>query len=685
MDEPGESPPSAPKSAHWWQFAQNWHLPKLPLLIGVIGLGAAVSTGVVVKHRADARQLAEVRAIRAELTDLRSDAADYELRLRSLHETSARLHALADRAADEPERVWAAERARRFDDLVARLEQNDARRQFAALAAQVERDCASGEVAAARDALLQLPPVAFPGPDRFEAMRAQTYLAPLAQFSRQNPDYYRAFKKYEPEAARADMAALRTELTVAPVDTVTPQAMMRFELFAAVAPPDDPLVADWATLSTAPDYFENPTPAAIGAWLRARRAMRAQDWGHAAAEMQSILRLTVRTRQPFRAAYARAILRSNPDDPAAYPFIVEAAASGDAAARAWVAQDAIAKGRYAEALRWLEAGVAAGDPTAADPLVKLYAMDPQAVPRDPARELGALRKIVTTPDAPALAWMLLARLYESGVGGTAAPAAARAAYRRAADKAYAPAAVELARCALRGIGGPADPDEACAEAVRAYQAGERSAVLPVLTELMRDSPEHAAKAVQVMLEHETVADPAGFADTRRQMGGVSQLQTLLARYLDRQGRYGEAAHFYKASGSRDPAIVNRRDELTAQRVCETCGGTGKVTTYTPCPVCGGKGTVTCPVCEGRGYSWVPGTPPCPTCGGTGTLVQDGKIVACPACGGTGKGKGSTIKQPCPNCNNGRVPCRACGGTGFIKTVKECPDCHGSGHRSLADG
>ncbi len=682
MEPTGETPPPAPPSAPWWHVA-SWHLPKLPLLIGVIGLGGGVTVAVV-KHQTSVHQTVEVQAIRAELTGMRNAALEYELRLRSLREQGEQFHTAVDQAASSAEKVWAQERARDFDALLAKLARDDDERKLAVLGAAIEASLARDDVAAAREALLRLPAVQFPAAPRFRELQAREYLQPLAQFSRQNPDYYRAFRAAEPEAARADVATLRAELAAAPADVVSPQAMLKFELFAAVVPPDDPVLADWAALSTAGDYFENPDAATVSAWRRAQRAVRIEDWGHAAAEMQSILRSTVRVRQPFRAAYAVTVLHSNPDDPAAYPFIVEAAARGDAAARTWVAQDSLAKGRPAEALRWLEAALTDGDPAAAEPLLRIYAMNESAVPRDPARELVQLKKITSGPDAPALAWHLLARLYESGAGGTRAPASARAAFERAAEKRYAPAEVELARCLSRGIGGPVDDDKAAGYAVRAVDHGEAEAALPLLIDLMRESPDCTAPGLQQMFERESVAAPAGFADLHTTVGkGVSQLKAQLAHYLDQHGRYGDAARFYASSGSQDPAVLNRHAEITTAHVCVTCNGTGKVPTFTPCPICGGTGTVPCGVCDGRGFSWVPGTPPCPTCGGTGTLIQDGKPAGCPACGGTGKGKGSVIKQPCPACDHGRAPCRACEG-GMIKGTKECPDCHGTGRRSLAD-
>lgn len=679
MDRPTEPPPSAPKSAKVVRRTR-WLLPRLPLLVGVVGLGGAVTTATWFKRQVDERDIAEAQAIRAELGGLKAQAGEYRLRMANLRWSAEQSAGLATETTEEPLRTWLRERATRRGDLVAEIERRADEARFRTESEAVERLCAAGEIAGAREKLLKLPEVTFPGPVAFAKLEARVLREPLAAFSRQNPAYYRAFQTFEPEAARQDIAALRRELAAEPLDEVTPQAMLRYELLAAVAPPDDPQLADWAALATAADFFENPDAKTLAAWRQAQRAWRLQDWGGARAHMQSILRTTVRTRQPFRAAYARAILKNTPDDKAAaYPFMAEAAAAGDAAARAWVAQEDLAQGRPAMALRWLEAAVLAGDAGAVAPLLQVYAR--ADVARDEGRETGVLLRILTAPDAPPLASMLLARLYENGAPEKRSEALAY--YERAAGQRHVPAWAEVARGRLRGWGGAADYDGACAWAVRAFEAGEREKALPLLIELMQRAPDRAANAIQEMLEHEQVASAAGFSDVRVGGPSMAQLQTLLGRYFDQQGKFSEAARFYARSGSRDPAVLHRHAELTTARACETCGGTGKIQSFTPCPTCGGKGTVICGVCDGRGYSYVPGTPPCTTCGGSGAMEQDGRTVACSACGGTGKGKGSVVKQECPACMRGRTACRECTG-GRIKTLKECPDCHGTGARALAD-
>jgi len=684
MDSPAAQPPPGPAALPAKALvASRWTLPRLPLLISVLGLGAAVTTGTLMKRRTDARQQAEAYAIRVEVAALQAEEAEYHGRFENLKWRAAKFRARAQAATAEPMQSWTHEQSRRFDELVAAIDRSTDEEAFMRLSGEIEELCARGEIAAARERVQQLPEVKFPPSAEFRRLQSEHYLAPLAQFSRQNPGYYRAFQHDEPEAAKEDIAALRSELAAAGMDEVTPQTMLGFELLGAVAP-DDPLVADWATLASATDFFDKPDAATLSHWRRAQQAVRAQDWQTAVAHMQSIARSKVRTRQPFRAAYGKAILKNTPDrSGTAYPLMQEAALGGDAAARAWISQDDYAKGRFESALRWFEARAGDGETDAVAPMLAIYAMDRKAAPRDEARELATLEKITVTPDAPPLAWMLLARLYENG-GGTAKSAAkAFTCYVRAAEKQFEPAWTQVARCCLRGAGTPADPDAACAWAAKAFAAGEREESVPILIELMRREPDCAASAVEELFEHEQVAAPAGFVDIRSAGPSVAELQTLLARYFDQKKQFAQAARFYGKSGSHDPTVVNRFAELTAAHACETCGGTGKLQTSVPCPTCGGKGTVICSACDGRGYILVPGAPPCTICGGTGGVVQDGRAVVCAACGGTGKGKSSVTKQDCTQCSRGRVPCRACK-DGRINLTKECPACHGTGSRALAD-
>lgn len=682
-DAPESLPPSGvtEKTAR----ASRWTLPRLPVLIGVVGLGALVTAGGWMKKQTDARHRAEAQAIQQELSGMEAEAVQYRERFKNLQWNAAKMRGAAENAQTEPLKSWLRERARCFDGLVARIDRSAQEKTFDALSVEIRSLCAKGEIAAARERLLLLPAITFPSPAGFLRLQQTMFWTPLAELSRQRPAYYGAFRQWEPEAAKADVAALRDELAKAADAPITPQLMMKFELLSAAAPPDDPVVADWATVASAADYFVEPDAATIKRWRAAQKSVRAEDWPGAVAQMQAIDRTTVRTRQPFRAAYGKAILRNRPEDAAtAYPFLQEAAAAGDDAARAWVAQEDFAKGRYAEAVRWMEEAVKDGDQSVVPQLVSLYAKDRESVPRDRAREAGTLQRICAKPDAPPLALMLLARLYETGDGVPASATNAFAAYLNAAGKRHMPAWCEVARCYLRGEGTSEDLDQACEWASRAYAAGERLKSVAILIELMSRAPERTAPIVQQLLDHEQTASPAGFADERVMGPSVKPLPTALARYFDERGLFGPAAQFYAQSGSRDPSIVNRHSELTTAHACPTCGGAGKVQRSTLCVTCAGKGTVVCSVCDGRGFSMVPGAPPCTTCGGTGGMDHNGKIVACSACAGTGKGKGSVIKKTCPHCASGRVDCRECV-DGRINVTKECPDCHGVGTRTLADG
>jgi len=654
------------------------------MLIGVVGLGAVVTTGTWFKRRADTRTDAEIVRIRAELVSRKNEIDEFRGRYEHLRWLGARMHRPDEAGANESDGRWSRERARLFDAFLAQLDRTRDLDRFATTTKEIEAAIAQGDAARARERLQQLPRIRFPEPCEFRRLQQENYLRPLGEVSRQNPEFYRAFQKEEPEAFAADYSELRKELESIEASAVTPQLMLRVELLSAVAPPNDPVVADWSVLATAADYFENPTPAVLGLWRQAQRAIRLGQWQTAVAHLQSIARTTVRTRQPYRAAYGWALIKNSPDAAnEAYPLLAEAAASGDRAARSWVVKEDCANGRYGSALRWLENAVAAGELEDAPKLLELYEMSREAVPRDPAREAEMLQRIIVTPDAPPLATHLLARKYESGGGVDASPVKAFELYRRAAQRGYAPAFADLARCYRKGLGVAQNLDESRAWAVRAFVAGEVDRGLPFLIELMDTSPDRTATAVQEMFEQIQTAAPAGFADKRLTGPGVSKLQLMVARYFDRVGDFSKAARLYGQVSGSDGAAAHRHTELVTPHPCETCGGVGKIKTFVPCPTCGGKGTVQCHVCDGRGYKLVPGTPPCTTCGGSGAVVQNGRTVSCSACGGTGKGKGSVIKENCTACSGGREPCHDCTG-GQIPSMKECPDCHGTGARALAD-
>jgi hypothetical protein len=327
--------------------------------------------------------------------------------------------------------------------------------------------------------------------------------------------------------------------------------------------------------------------------------------------------------------------------------------------------------------------VADRDFTLVPQLLKIYAMDQKTVPRDRQRETGMLQRITVAPDAPPLAWMLLGRNYEEGSGIAASEEKAFACYAKASLHPDVSAWTETARCHFQGIGTPQDLDQARGWAAKAYAAGERERSVPMLIELMQRAPDRTASAVQELFEHEQIAAPAGFEEVRIGGPGVARLRMQLARYLEGQKSFGAAARLYAQSGDEDPTATRRHAELTAVHACDACGGVGKIQTQTPCPTCVGKGTVTCRVCDGRGFSFMPGSPPCTTCGGSGGIVQDGRRASCSACAGTGKGKGSVIKQTCVHCAQGKATCPECAG-GWIKLEKECPECRGVGARALAD-
>ncbi|HYP16326.1 MAG TPA: hypothetical protein VEQ65_03865, partial [Opitutus sp.] len=361
------------------------------MLIGVIGLGAVVTTGTWAKRRADAREQVEAQAIRQDASAALSALTDYRARCEALQWTAARFRTQAATTATEPLKSWTRERAMRFEAFVSEVDRSAELKRAERLKAEAEALCAKGELARAREQVRRMPVLKFPSTGQLAALRQQHYLEPLARFSRQNPAYYRAFQEHEPDAAAEDIASLKQQLSAVGVGAVTPQTMLGFELLSAVLPAEDPLLADRATLASAGDYFEQPDSATLERWRRAQAAVRTQDWPTAVAQMQAIERTKVRTRQPFRAAYARAVLRNTPDRGGeVYAYLEEAARAGDKGARAWVSQEDVANGRWRAALPWLEARVADGEADAVATLLKLYAQAPDGLPRDPEREAALL-------------------------------------------------------------------------------------------------------------------------------------------------------------------------------------------------------------------------------------------------------------------------------------------------------
>lgn len=676
MDTPTDRPVSAPAAAAARRVVFGFGPREIG--IGVLGLAVLTAIGVWV-HRRFNHDSEDLAAIRGQLALQVQDADLYRQQFSALQATAAEIRAWAEAQSTEPTRTWARERARDFNAMIARVNREDDAQAFERTRHEVEQLCEDGEVAEARARLAQLPPHAFPATDEIARLRHDFYEAPLAEFSRQNPDYYRAFRRQEPEAASRDIAALRQEI-VAGGDNVTPQQMLKVDLLAAVAPADDPVVAEWSALTSAMDYFENPDAATLAHWRKAQRAIQQKDWPTATNEMQAIVVSKVQTRQPFRAAYGKVLIQRNPDE--AYPYLVEAAAGGDKQARAWVAQQDYEQKRYTQAQRWLEAAIADGDNASVPLLVELYEKHGDEVPRDPAHEKAVIERVADRSDAPAEAWLLLGRLYERTDPPGSPRTRAFGCYVKAANKGSAAAKAEVARCALGGIGTPENVEQARDAACEAFAAGDREHALPILLELMRRAPERSADAIAHLFDQEQVGGGAPYQQTDVVFGpGVSQLKGQLAAYFDRVGVYGAAARFYR--GSRDPTAVHRQAELTLAHPCSTCGGLGKVTVSVPCPTCGGTGKQICSYCGGSGIIYVPGTPPCPTCGGTGVVSQNRKLVACAACGGTGKGKGNVIKEDCPHCDHGYIRCADCV-NGTIKVTKDCPDCHGKGTWSWAE-
>src|SRR5687768_16985416 len=94
MDEPRQ--PLPPKASSAPPRGSRWMLPRLPVLIGIAGVGAVVTTGSWFKRQSDLRQGAEVQAIQAEVTGLKSQATQYQERIANLRWNAEKMRAAAD-------------------------------------------------------------------------------------------------------------------------------------------------------------------------------------------------------------------------------------------------------------------------------------------------------------------------------------------------------------------------------------------------------------------------------------------------------------------------------------------------------------------------------------------------------------------------------------------------------------
>ncbi len=675
MDPSDETPPLPPAAE------PRSPLRRLPVVFGVLVIGLLMVFGGKEWNREQQAKLdAETRSVRAEAAKRLLAVDAYRGRMSALLGRVEQARQYAAAQIDEPLRSWARERARLLEALMAKVQRESAAKTCAALAAEIEKQCADGDPDAARAALAKMPAVTFPAPEAWAALQQEMLAKPLVALSRMRPATYKALAEQEPALAAPDLAELRKDLAAsADAESLTPQQMMRLELLSAVAPADDPALAEWNAVASAGDFLENADATALAHWRKAQAARRAQDWPAALAHMQAIGKTTARTRQPFRAAYGWALLNARPEAHAeAYPFLVEAAAAGDREARAWVAKEDLAQGRPEKALRWLEDAALDGEADAVPQVIRLYAQD--VAPTQVAREVDVLQRLLTRPDVPPLGWVILGRLHELGRGMAASRERALACYQKAAGKNSPEGQGALARCYLRGLGTPENSLEALAWATRAYSAGEREQSVPVLLELMQLAPDRVAGEVQKLLEREFSPGGGGYGEKRTEEPSGAKLRAVMAQHFDSKGQFGLAARYYAAV--RDAAMSQRLAELNASHACDTCGGAGKVTTTAPCPLCGGRGEIPCSHCDGHGTVLTPGAPPCETCGGRGTLTQGGKLVTCVACSGTGKGHDSVTKKPCTFCTQGLMHCPQCV-QGRITITKECPECHGVGRWTLA--
>jgi hypothetical protein len=274
MEPPTDRPASARTAAAARRTVFGFGVREIGVAVVALGVLAAAGLWTKTRVRSDDRPL---RELKAELA-VREDAASYyREKFAGLAALVEQYRSASEGLRDETIRNWSRERSRRFDLLLARFDHEKEARLAEAMAKEVARLLAQGSMDAARARLREIPSVTFPSVSEFERLRAELYETPLAEFSRQNPALYRAFRQFEPVAARRDELALRSEIAAANTENVTPQTMLKVELLTSVAAPDDPVVAEWSAMTSAIDYFEDPDGPTLAHRRRAQQALRAND------------------------------------------------------------------------------------------------------------------------------------------------------------------------------------------------------------------------------------------------------------------------------------------------------------------------------------------------------------------------------------------------------------------------
>ena len=175
MDHPSEPLPPKPASAQP-PTGSRWMLPRIPVLIGVAGLGALVTTGSWFKRQYDARQRSEVQAIQAEVAGLKKEATQYLERIENLHWHSAKMRSAAESTPEEPLKTWLRERAKKFESLVSRIEQQIDAATFTRQTKEIEDEFSRGNIHAARETMRRLHPPSFPAPAEFRQLQEEFYL-----------------------------------------------------------------------------------------------------------------------------------------------------------------------------------------------------------------------------------------------------------------------------------------------------------------------------------------------------------------------------------------------------------------------------------------------------------------------------------------------------------------------------